>query len=674
VTKRDPESPEPVWCPVCNAASEEVPQENQLRKDLVVIIISASLLSLGLVLHFILRRELEAGILLLLAASISGYKMAVEGFSTLVLRRRFSIDFLIIIAAAGSFFIGHGEEGATVVFLFFVAEFLEHYSSERARKSIASMMKLAPDVATVRRDEEEVVVHVHDVAVGETIVVRPGERIPLDGEVIRGSSAVDQAPITGESIPVTKEVGSTVYAGTINKEGYLEIRTTKPSGMTFLDKIVSMVEEARKQKSGTEKFIDRFSRVYTPVVIMLALGVATIPTFVFGGAFNQWIYRALVLLVISCPCALAISTPVAIVSGITGAARNGVMIKGGAFVEEVSKVKAFAFDKTGTLTTGEQEVADLIALEGTEGELLSLTASLEKRSEHPIAKAILERAEESGAELREVSGFRALPGRGVRGRIGSKDLLLGSPRMFTELGMSLPEKEIEGLESQGKTVLLLGTEKKALGIISVSDRIREDAKGTVEELARQGISTIMLTGDNERTAKAFAAAIGVSEYHAELLPPDKVLLVEELSKRYGHVAMVGDGVNDAPALARADVGIAMGAMGSDVSLETADIALMEDHLCKIPYLIHLSRRTEGIVKQNVWISILIKGSFAILAFPGLITLWLAVAVGDMGLSLAVIANAMRISRTRSPSAIPHLSLGLPGSTIRSTDGRSEEIA
>jgi len=634
----------------CSTCSVETSEKKDKR--IILIVSSAILLSVGLIFEFILEWQMPAEILFIVIAAISGYSIAKEGFLSLIFRKKLSIDFLIMIAAVGSFFIGHGEEGAAVIFLFYVAEFLEGYATERARKSIISLMELAPEVATVKRNGEEVKIPVGEVDVNEVIVVRPGEKIPLDGEVIRGVSTVNQAPITGESVPVMKEIGDVVYAGTINNEGFLEVKVTKRSDETMLSKIVKLVEEAQRIKSPTEKFIDRFSKYYTPSVIFLALCVATIPSFVFGLSFNEWLYKALVLLVVSCPCALAISTPVAMVSGITSAARNGVLIKGSAYVEEVNKIKVFAFDKTGTLTEGRLEVTDVISLGHSEEEILRIAASLETMSEHPIAKAIVEKISKE-ALLKDVKDFRAIAGKGVMGKINGETYYVGSRRLFKELSIEYPEEEVWKLENEGKTVIFVGNEKGVIGLVAVMDKIRDSTIPTMTELRRKGIKTVMITGDNERTAKAIAERIGIAEYRAELLPEDKVNIIEELSKEYGHVAMVGDGVNDAPALARASVGIAMGAIGSDVSLETADIALMQDDLSKIPYLIELSKKTLEIVKENVLASILIKGSFAILVFPGLVTLWLAVAVGDMGLSLAVILNAMRLSMIKSKSLLMH---------------------
>lgn len=551
------------------------------------------------------------------------------------------------VAAVGAFAIGHGEEGAAVIFLFSIAEMLEERASERARRSIQALMKLAPEVTTVIRNGKSTTVHVHKVDVNEVVLVRPGDKIPLDGVVIKGASSVDQAPITGESIPVPKQVGDSVYAGTINQDGFLEVRVTKKSDETLLSKIVKLVEEAQKKKSPAEKFIDRFSKYYTPSIIVLAAIVATTPTLIFKLPFDEWIYRALVLLVVSCPCALVISTPVAMVSAIRSGAKNGVLIKGSIFVEEVGKTRAFAFDKTGTLTEGKPVVVDIVSLKNHNVDLLSLAASLEKLSNHPIARAIVERAEEEKVESKPVQSYKSIPGKGIIGMIDNTVYYVGNKRLFDRFSASLPHQLIKKLEDEGKTVVLVGNEKEIIGLFTVMDEIRRTTVRSISELKRRGIRTEMITGDNERTARAIAEKVGVDEYHAELLPKDKVRIVnEELKRKYGSVAMVGDGVNDAPALASASVGIAMGAIGSDVSLETADIALMQDDLSKLPYLIDLSKKTMKIVRQNIIASILIKGSLAALAFSGFVTLWMAVAIGDMGLSLAVILNAMRISSIR----------------------------
>jgi len=633
-------------CITCGVEAPEITSSIWKDKRTVIIMTSAVLFFAGLIFEFILVRRSIAEILFSATVIISGYNIAKEGLTHLLFRRRISIDLLIIVAAIGSFFIGHGEEGAAVVFLFNIAEFLEVYAGERAKRSIASLMELAPEVATVKRDGKEVKVPVSEVGVNEVIIVRPGEKIPLDGTVVRGISSVDQSPITGESAPVTKQVGDEVYAGTINNEGYLEIKVTKKSDETLLSKIVKLVAEAQKKKSPTERFIDKFSKYYTPSVILLAVIVATVPTLAFSLPFSEWFYKSLVLLVVSCPCALAISTPVAMVSAITSAARNGVLIKGSSYIEEMGKIKVFAFDKTGTLTEGKLEVTDIISIKGAEEKVLEGAASLEAMSEHPIARAIVEKAKKEKVKLKSVRDFKAIAGKGVTGKINGNTHYVGSRRLFKELKISLPDERIQKLENEGKTVVIVGTEREIIGLIAVMDKIRDTTIETISELKKMGMRTVMITGDNERTAKAIAKRIGIEEYRAELLPEDKVKIVQKLSASHGHVAMVGDGVNDAPALASANVGIAMGAIGSDVSLETADIALMQDDLSKLPYLVKLSEKTLKIVRENVLASILIKGSFAVLSFPRLVTLWLAVAIGDMGLSLAVILNAMRLSKVK----------------------------
>jgi Cd2+/Zn2+-exporting ATPase len=479
-------------------------------------------------------------------------------------------------------------------------------------------MELKPENATLRRKGVEVTVPVQEVLPGEVFVVRPGDRIPLDGAVIEGASSVNQATITGESAPVTKDEGEDVFAGTINLDGFLVVQVTKKVGETVLARILKLVEQAEESRSPTEAFVDRFARIYTPAVIILAILVATIPPVILGQPINEWVYRSLVMLVVACPCALAISTPVAMVSAITSASGNGVLVKGSTFMERMNDVKAIAFDKTGTLTMGELEVTDVVSPDLTEEEVLRIAVSLEAKAEHPIAKAILARAEAAGIKPVETSEFKAYVGRGVEACIDEKTCCIGNLRLLQELGIDPLDGIVEKLETQGKTVVLVSEDDCAVGAIALMDKLREGATQTISELKKRGLKVQMLTGDNET-----------------------------LRAEYGPVAMVGDGVNDAPALAAADVGIAMGAIGSDVALETADIALMEDDLSRITYLVRLSQATMGRIKENITASILVKLLVAVLAFPGWITLWIAVAVGDMGLSLAVILNSMRLGRVKA---------------------------
>ena len=656
-------------CVVCENHIEEEFEEETGVKEKAILAFSGATLLAGLLLEFILGQQAYALFLFLLAALAPGIGIATGGMRGLVFGKRLNIEFLMTVAATGSFLIGHAEEGAAVLFLFGLAEFLEGRAGERVRRSVAELVKLAPEMAVVKRDGTEEAVHVHDVRIGDTVVVRPGERIPLDGVVRRGSSAVDQAPITGESVPAPKELGDEVYAGTVNQRGYLEIEVTRWVDETMLSRITRLVREAQRRKSPTERFVDRFSRVYTPAVVAGAILVATIPTLLFSLPFSEWVYRSLVLLVVSCPCALAISTPVSVLSGITNAARNGVLIKGGTYMEEMSRVATVAFDKTGTLTRGRLEVTDVVGYGLDREDVLRMAASLEARSEHPIADAVVQAAEREGLTLLEVDNFQALPGKGVTGVVDGKRYVLGSERLFDAPAVDrLGRAELESvvvqganggsrpspssLQQEGKTVVLLGDGDQVLGMVAVMDQLRVGALEAVVALRERGIRTVMLTGDNENTARTIAASSGVDDYLAELLPEEKVRAVRALKKTGGAVVMVGDGVNDAPALAEADVGVAMGAIGSDVALETADVALMQDDLSRIPYLFDLSKRTVRVMKENIVSSILVKGAFAVLAFPGIVTLWLAVAVGDMGLSLGVILNAMRLSRLKEREKAP----------------------
>jgi Cd2+/Zn2+-exporting ATPase len=630
-------------CSVCatDIFAEKEPLWKQ--REVLTIAIAGSVLGVGVYVDFTLLQHMAAQGLYLIAALVAGYRIITKGIQSLA-RRRLDMNFLMIIAAAGAFAIGHGEEGASILLLFSIAEFLEDYAGDRARESVGALIKLAPEMATVIRDGNEKIVHAHEVAVGELVAVKPGDKIPVDGVVVRGTSSVNQAPITGESMLVTKTSGDEVFVGTISEGGYLEVRAMKRSDETILSKIVQLVDEAQRKKSPTEAFIDRFARYYTPTVIGLAALVVAIPPLLLGLPFNEWFYKGLVLLVVSCPCAMAISTPVSMVSGLTSAAKNGVLIKGGSNIEEMQSVKAMVFDKTGTLTEGKPEVVDIISMNGvSEQEVLQIAASLESLSSHPVADAIVTRAAERDIALMQVSEFKSMAGKGLIGTVDGRTYSIGNRSFFGGTIIDAPE-QVERLENEGKTVVLVGADSRIIGVLGLMDRIRDKSVGTIKALREKRIRTVIITGDNERAARAIANKLTIDEYYANLLPEDKVAKIEALLKKYEHVAMVGDGVNDAPALAKAHVGIAMGAIGSDVAIETADIALMRDDLSKINYLIDLSKKTMGIVKQNISASVLIKASFAVLTFPGIITLWLAVGVGDMGLSLAVILNALRIGR------------------------------
>jgi len=557
------------------------------------------------------------------------------------------INVLMIVAAAGAALLGDWAEAATVVFLFALAQALEARTLDRARNAIRALMDLTPPDALVREAAGERRLPIDAVGIGAIIVVRPGEKIPLDGEVAAGRSAVNQAPVTGESLPAEKGPGDTVFAGTINGRGALDVRVTRLRRDTTLARIIHLVERAQAQRAPAQSLVERFAAMYTPVVLALAVAVAIVPPALMHGSWDVWLYRALVLLVVSCPCALVISTPVSIVAALAGAARKGVLIKGGAHLETTSMIKCVAFDKTGTLTRGTPEVVSVIALDGAdERTIVSLAASVEQRSTHPIAQAILDRAAADGVAVQPAAGASSLPGRGAEGQVGADRVLIGNHRLFEErrLCSAVLHQRVEALDANGHTAVVVARNGEPIGIIAVADRPRETGRAAVDLLRAQGVRHIvMLSGDSTGTAKAIAAELGIVEFRAELLPEDKVAAVEALRREHGAVAMVGDGVNDAPALASADVGIAMGVAGSDAALETADVALMADELLRIPYTLRLSRATVRNIKANLAISVVLKGAFVVAAVLGVATLWMAV-LADTGASIIVIANAMRLLR------------------------------
>jgi Cd2+/Zn2+-exporting ATPase len=582
--------------------------------------------------------------LYLLTTVTGGYYAAKSGLYGLR-SLSFDMNFLMTVAVIGAITIGEWSEGATVAFLFSFGNMLQAYTMDKTRQAIRALMELAPPEALVRRGGQEQRMPVEDIVVGDILIVRPGERIAMDGTVLHGSSAVNQATITGESMPVEKVVGDAVYAGTVNEYGVLEIEVTKLAADSTLAKIMHLVEEAQAQKAPSQQFVDVFAKYYTPTVLLAAVGVMVIPWLAFNQPFAPWFYKGLVLLVISCPCALVISTPVSIVSAIGNSSRRGVLIKGGAYLEQMGTIRAIAIDKTGTLTQGHPAVTDVFAMEGhSKTELLAMAAAIEKWSEHPVAQAVVERAK--GLETKSVINFKALPGRGAQADIESQTVYIGNFRLFEELVHSLTQHEtaLTNLEQQGKTVMLMGTKNSIYGIIAVADMLRENSKGAIKALHMAGMKHIaMLTGDNGRVAGAIAEKLAIDAYYSGLLPEDKVAVVKNLAREYGNVVMVGDGVNDAPALATATVGVAMGVAGSDTALETADIALMTDDLGKLAYIIKLSRKTVAVIKQNIGFSILVKLTFVILTFLGMANLWLAV-FADTGTSILVTLNGMRLMR------------------------------
>jgi len=671
--------------------------------------ISGGFTLLGLFVEFLLT-GLDAGVLttslvslsvadlLFLVAVVVGGQEIVRGGYYSLRNRNLDIDLLMSIAIAGAVLVslGFGEalymEAATLAFLFSVAELLERYSMDRARNSLQELMDLSPDEATVKRDGEEVAIPVDEVQVGDVVVVKPGEKIPMDGEVREGESAVNQAPITGESVPVDKTSGDEVYAGTINEQGYLEVEVTSAASDNTLSRIIELVEDAQSNKTEREQFVERFAAYYTPVVVTFAALTAVVPpllvdgnatlelagfAYTFTGAWETWFVHGLTLVVLACPCAFVISTPVSVVSGITSGAKNGVLIKGGNYLEAMGEVDTVAMDKTGTLTKGELVVTDVIPLgDNTEEDVLRCARGLESRSEHPIGEAIVERASDRDVGDRTVAEFESITGKGVRADLDGTTHYAGKPGLFDELGfdlnhvhaatdggvvtqktqqlceknrcLDLLQNVVPDLQTEGKTVVLVGTEDELEGVIAVADEVRPVAKQAVARLHDLGVErVVMLTGDNERTARAIAEEVGVDEYRAELLPDEKVEAIRELdAETGGGVAMVGDGVNDAPALATASVGVAMGAAGTDTALETADVALMGDDLSRLPYLYELSHDANGVIRQNIWTSLAAKATLAVGVPFGLVPIWAAVLVGDAGMTLGVTGNAMRLSRIR----------------------------
>jgi Cd2+/Zn2+-exporting ATPase len=629
------------------------------------------LIALAVLMQLLNLPEPAVAIAYVAAIVAGGYYIARSGWAALRTAHTLDMNALMSIAAIGAVFVGEWAEGAVAMFLFSLGNTLEGYTMDRARHAIRSLMDLSPRRATVLHGNQEKQVRVEELRVGDRILVRPGERIPMDGEILTGQSAVNQAPITGESVPVDKTPGDELYAGTINGQGALIVRVTRLAADTTIARIIKMVEEAQGQKAPSQRFVDRFARIYTPLVIAIAAGVAVLPPLVgwltgagtFGALFGEWVYRALVLLVIACPCALVISTPVSIVSAIASAARAGVLIKGGAYLESLGSLKVMAFDKTGTLTRGQPQVVDVRCLDHVEGldwqdcstcrQMLADAAAIERQSEHPLARAIVAEAEAQGLTptLPVAEAVEAVTGRGVRGQVNGHSLTLGTHTYIHESDPDLVDgplcEAVHAAQAAGQTAMVVRDDCCGVrGYVAVADALRPEVGQVLAALKGVGIQhTVMLTGDNQATAQAIALTAGVDDVRAELMPEQKVAAIEEILTRYGAVAMVGDGVNDAPALARASVGIAMGAAGTDTALETADVALMADDLSRLPFAVSLSQEARRIIRQNVALSLGIKAVFLALAIAGIATLWMAV-FADVGASLIVTFNGMRLLRHR----------------------------
>jgi len=623
-------------------------------KEYSTVLVSLVFVILGYLSQSIYGEESLPTIAAFLAAIlIGGFSLFKTGLKNLF-RLEFDMRTLMTIAIIGAGFIGEWTEGAVVVILFAISEALEKYSMDKARASIRSLMDIAPKEALIRRNGQELLIKVDDIQIGDIMIVKPGQKIAMDGIVVKGYSSVNQAAITGESVPLEKSVDDDVFAGTLNTEGLLEVKVTKRVDDTTIAKIIHLVEEAQAERAPSQAFVDKFAKYYTPAIIVIAALVAIIPPLLFQADWSEWIYQGLAVLVVGCPCALVISTPVAIVTAIGNAARNGVLIKGGVYLEEAGALNAIAFDKTGTLTKGIPAVTDYVMLdnEADENELLSIIAALEYNSQHPLASAIIKKAEEKEITFKDVvvEDFSSITGKGIKGTIKGLTYFIGNPKLFEELlnNSISPEisNKINELQHLGKTVMVVGTTDGISALIAVADEVRESSRSTIARLHALGIKkTIMLTGDNKGTGNAIGELVGVSDIEAELLPQDKLAFIKKLRDEHGKVAMVGDGVNDAPALASATVGIAMGGAGTDTALETADIALMGDDLKKLPFTIKLSRKALTIIKQNITFSLAIKLIALLLVIPGWLTLWIAI-FADMGATLIVTLNGLRLLRVK----------------------------
>lgn len=580
---------------------------------------------------------------------VGGYYFGREALEELIFEREVGIELLMLVAAVVATLLGLPEEGAMLAFLYSISEAAEGYTEEKTRSAIKALMDLTPKMALVRRDGREVEIPVEEIAVDDVFIVKPGQALPTDGEVVVGASNVNQAPVTGESVPVEKKPGDMVFAGSINEEGALEVRATKTFANNTIARIIQMVEEAQEQKGKSQRFIERFGARYSPAVLLVGLLIALVPPLAFGAPWMQWITRATVFIVAAAPCALVISIPITLVAALGTGARRGVLIKGGVYVEELAKIKVVALDKTGTITKGEPQVTDVLPVNGGDArELLALAAGIERRSQHPLAQAIVHHAEGERIAPAEVSDFRSLTGAGATARADGASVYIGSPAFFERhLGQNLDgtKGDVARLQEAGKTVVLLGDGKTVRGLIAIQDTLRPNVQLAILKLYALGIEkVVMLTGDNERTAQAIAREAGIDTVYADLKPEDKVARIRDLGERFGHVAMVGDGVNDAPALAEATVGIAMGAAGTDVALETADVALMSDNLEHLVYALRLAQRNQSIVRQNLVLSALVIGVLVVGAVVGAFGLPVAVLAHEIS-EFVVIGSGLRMLRS-----------------------------
>ncbi|EAA0277007.1 cadmium-translocating P-type ATPase [Listeria monocytogenes] len=630
---------------------EQVRSKESFIKRNIALIISLGFILVAVISQLSLGEDhLLTKALYILAIIIGGFDLFKEGFSDLI-KLDFSMESLMTIAIIGAAFIGEWAEGSIVVILFAISETLERFSMDKARQSIRSLMDIAPKEALIRRNNVEQLVSVDKIDIDDIMIIKPGQKIAMDGLVINGHSSVNQAAITGESVPVEKQLDDEVFAGTLNEEGVLEVKVTKKVTDTTIAKIIHLVEEAQGERAPAQAFVDKFAKYYTPFIIIMALLIVVVPPLFFGGDWNKWLYQGLSILVVGCPCSLVISTPVSIVSAIGNAAKNGVLVKGGVYLEEIGHLRAIAFDKTGTLTKGKPVVTDFIATSSeTDINYLSIISSLESLSQHPLASAILNEADKTNVDYKsiQIEDFQSITGKGLTGIHQNIRYYIGSPKLFSAsvIEETAVKVQYRQFQEQGKTAMYFGTDEQILGVIAVADEVRDSSAAVISELHKLSIEhTIMLTGDNTKTAESIGKQLGVTEIKGDLMPQEKLDSIKALRTTYNKVAMVGDGINDAPALAASTVGIAMGGAGTDTALETADVALMGDDLQKLPFIVRLSRQTLKVIKQNITFSLGIKLLALLLVIPGWLTLWIAI-VADMGATLLVTLNGLRLMKVK----------------------------
>lgn len=630
---------------------EQLRSKESFIKRNIALIISLGFILVAVISQLSLGEDhLLTKALYILAIIIGGFDLFKEGFSDLI-KLDFSMESLMTIAIIGAAFIGEWAEGSIVVILFAISEALERFSMDKARQSIRSLMDIAPKEALIRRNNVEQLVSVDKIDIDDIMIIKPGQKIAMDGLVINGHSSVNQAAITGESVPVEKQLDDEVFAGTLNEEGVLEVKVTKKVTDTTIAKIIHLVEEAQGERAPAQAFVDKFAKYYTPFIIIMALLIVVVPPLFFGGDWNKWLYQGLSILVVGCPCSLVISTPVSIVSAIGNAAKNGVLVKGGVYLEEIGHLRAIAFDKTGTLTKGKPVVTDFIATSSeTDINYLSIISSLESLSQHPLASAILNEADKTNVDYKsiQIEDFQSITGKGLTGIHQNIRYYIGSPKLFSAsvIEETAVKVQYRQFQEQGKTAMYFGTDEQILGVIAVADEVRDSSAAVISELHKLSIEhTIMLTGDNTKTAESIGKQLGVTEIKGDLMPQEKLDSIKALRTTYNKVAMVGDGINDAPALAASTVGIAMGGAGTDTALETADVALMGDDLQKLPFIVRLSRQTLKVIKQNITFSLGIKLLALLLVIPGWLTLWIAI-VADMGATLLVTLNGLRLMKVK----------------------------